>query len=377
MKKLMIGVMILVLIGGTAWATDYSSAPDPTAAAYGARPLGMGGAFVSIADDTNAIFVNPAGLSTLKDWSITSMSTQLLQKIDYTLAGGTYKIGPGTLGIGYIGTSSTAGLQYDSSGNLIPGDPISFTSALALVSYGLSLNSVMGGGEDLGDISVGGTVKFISKGFTGIDGANASGMDFDLGATIRLPNSPFAFGGALKNVMGNGSVVWGSGTKENLDQAGRLGASVLIFGKDGLYQTIPGDLRAALDAEFFSGGKPMALHAGAEYTPISYISIRAGLDQDPLSTTDTSSSLTAGVGVNFQGFHFDYAYRMNPDAQELSNHYFSLSYIPEEVKKEVKEEVKTAPDTKVVNEEKKPAEEKKAASDDIYQLPDEYQNIKF
>ena len=367
-------------MGGAALADNFASAPDPSAAAYGARPLGMGGAFVALADDPNAIFINPAGLSSLKDWSITSMSTKFLQKIDYTMVGGTYKIGPGTLGLGYIGTTTTAGLQYDSDGNLLPGNPISFSSTLALVSYGFSLNDVMGGGEDLGNISVGGTVKLISKGFTGItgvDGANASGLDFDLGVTLRPANAPYSFGAALKNVAGSGSITWDSGVKENLDQSGKLGASVLIFGKDGLYQTIPGDLKAALDAEFFTGGKPMTIHVGAEYTPISFISIRAGLDQDPLSTTDTSSSLTAGVGVNFQGFHFDYAYKMNPDAQELSSHYFSISFIPEEAKKEIKEEAKTGTDTKVVNEEKKPAEEKKAASDDIYQLPNEYQNIKF
>ena len=37
--------------------------------AYGLRPLAMGNAFVSVADDYNAIFYNPAGLARLKDWS--------------------------------------------------------------------------------------------------------------------------------------------------------------------------------------------------------------------------------------------------------------------------------------------------------------------
>ena len=32
------------------------------------RPLGMGNAYVAIADDFNAVFYNPAGLARLNDW---------------------------------------------------------------------------------------------------------------------------------------------------------------------------------------------------------------------------------------------------------------------------------------------------------------------
>ena len=35
---------------------------------YGMRPLGMGNAYVAIADDFNAVFYNPAGLARLNDW---------------------------------------------------------------------------------------------------------------------------------------------------------------------------------------------------------------------------------------------------------------------------------------------------------------------
>ena len=36
----------------------------------GTRPLGMGGAFTAVADDSNAIFYNPAGLTQLEDWRL-------------------------------------------------------------------------------------------------------------------------------------------------------------------------------------------------------------------------------------------------------------------------------------------------------------------
>lgn len=37
---------------------------------YGVRPLGMGNAFVAVADDFNALFYNPAGLARLNTWSL-------------------------------------------------------------------------------------------------------------------------------------------------------------------------------------------------------------------------------------------------------------------------------------------------------------------
>ncbi|MDD3927768.1 MAG: hypothetical protein PHT33_14040 [bacterium] len=54
--------MAVAAVMTAAWAgisfADYLIAPPP---ALGARPLGMGGAFVAVADDANAVFWNPAG----------------------------------------------------------------------------------------------------------------------------------------------------------------------------------------------------------------------------------------------------------------------------------------------------------------------------
>ena len=44
----------------------------------GARALGMGGAFVAVADDANAIYYNPAGLAYMEGRNITSLYSSLL-----------------------------------------------------------------------------------------------------------------------------------------------------------------------------------------------------------------------------------------------------------------------------------------------------------
>jgi len=48
--------------------TSTAMAQSTTWTHEGLRPLGMGNAFVSVADDYNAIFYNPAGLARLKSW---------------------------------------------------------------------------------------------------------------------------------------------------------------------------------------------------------------------------------------------------------------------------------------------------------------------
>jgi hypothetical protein len=54
----LIGLIIAaVLVSGTVWAEE-----SPTLF-RGIRPLGMGGAFITLSDDENAVFYNPAGLN--------------------------------------------------------------------------------------------------------------------------------------------------------------------------------------------------------------------------------------------------------------------------------------------------------------------------
>ncbi|MCX6117412.1 MAG: hypothetical protein NT027_07720 [Proteobacteria bacterium] len=44
---------------------------------FGLRPLGMGNAYVAVADDYNALFYNPAGLARLKTWSFEIINPQI------------------------------------------------------------------------------------------------------------------------------------------------------------------------------------------------------------------------------------------------------------------------------------------------------------
>lgn len=53
-----------IVFAGESWASELKWTH------YGLRPLGMGNAYVAVADDYNALFYNPAGLARLDTWSM-------------------------------------------------------------------------------------------------------------------------------------------------------------------------------------------------------------------------------------------------------------------------------------------------------------------
>ncbi len=59
-KKLIKCIVIAACISGVAFPNSY--------ACVGARPMGMGGAFIAVADDVNTTYWNPAGLTFVLDW---------------------------------------------------------------------------------------------------------------------------------------------------------------------------------------------------------------------------------------------------------------------------------------------------------------------
>ncbi len=351
-------LLIIVLIGSAALAaveeTDPAVSPDITSAAYGARPLGMGGAFVALSNDTNAVFTNPAGLSQLYDWSVTSMSTKLLTQVDYTMGALTYRWGVGTIGLGYVGTTAPCGDQYDEFGSP-SGSPINYTSSMVLLSYGLDMASAMKMSKSMGNISVGASAKLASMGFSGIDKATASGTAFDLGLMLTPKNFPVTYGVAFRNI--GGALKWESGTKENIEGSTRLGACARIIGADGFYAAVPGELLGSADIDLPSDKRLSTIHIGLEYRIFNILSVRAGLDQGQLSKTEVSNDLTAGVGVEYSGFRFDYAYRKSSQAEDMSSHYFSLSYAPENYNA------------------RRAIESKDSNSGTIYEMPKEYEDI--
>jgi hypothetical protein len=309
-------IIVLALSMCTGVFAEIKTSVDITDVGMGARPIALGGAYTALADDASAIFTNPAGLGLQKDYSFVSMSTQLLTCVDYKLAGFAYPTRYGTFGIGYVGVSSPAGNHiYTSGGITIEGGPIYYSNSMILLSYGCGLNR---------QLSLGTNLKILAQGFSGdIDGApSASGTELDLGAMYKLNNS-LTFGATLQNIYGmltDGSINWSTGEKEKLPTLLKLGCS---------YRALDNVL-LNLDSTSAPGTeRNLVFNGGAEWQVVEALALRAGFDQKNESVSDgtagVSTRLALGVGLTWTTFRFDYAFRYDPEFNDLSTHYFSFS----------------------------------------------------
>ena len=73
-RKLFTTILILGMLAGCALAADNMVVSDPMYIGVGARPLGMGKAFVAVAEDADGMFVNPAGLGSIHSPKMTSVA---------------------------------------------------------------------------------------------------------------------------------------------------------------------------------------------------------------------------------------------------------------------------------------------------------------
>ena len=60
-------VLIAAVVFGVAWPAVAAELPSLY---RGIRPMGMGGAFITLSDDANAPFYNPAGLNDVREWEV-------------------------------------------------------------------------------------------------------------------------------------------------------------------------------------------------------------------------------------------------------------------------------------------------------------------
>lgn len=310
MKKLFLTTLILIV---ASTLTGASSFIDLTEIGIGARPLGMGRAFNSIVDDGSAIFMNPAGLTSVEKYNLISMSGNLLNEVPYSVVGGAWKTRYGYWGVGYI-SATAGGIKETLLINGTPeitGNEANFSTSSIILSYAndakeMELINRIGFLTDR-DAVFGANLKIISYGFSGspsFEGKDANGFDIDIGTIFEArENTHISL--TIKNIL--------PGKNIKTDEL----PTTFVYG---IANEIPEkNMLTALDIEYGEAG--LLFHMGGEWNPREPIFIRAGLDQAP-----DGFDLTYGIGVKMRGFSFDYAYHAYTDLSEFSTHYFSLGY---------------------------------------------------
>ncbi|MBU0672340.1 MAG: S-layer homology domain-containing protein [Candidatus Margulisbacteria bacterium] len=371
MNKLALFIILTLVLGFT--CSDLAqAASDPMRLATGARPLGMGKAFVGLADDVGSVFLNPAGLANLDCWQATSMSGKFLDDFNYLSFSGVYPTTAGNLGIAYVNSTIGGALPTTIEASSDPDDPIyivdisqdqmSYSNGLLILSYAdklarlldLPLLSAIGNRfPGLKGVNFGANFKLFNVSLTGDRISNSEGSATGTELDIGLQGKPLpwlSLGSNIQNALPfslGGKLRYDSGWEESFPAVAKLGLAANILGPENALRRLGNhkvDFLADVDYEISRANLVPALwHLGLEWQPIALIAIRAGIDQEMSGPTEVVNNFTSGAGVNYGNFRFDYAYHTFADAPGINNHFFSLSYGIAPVKK-IKDRLVASPD---------------------------------
>jgi len=341
-KRITIISLSLLLISLSSYAAISGSTTDPADIGVGARPLGLGKAFVGNSGDANSLFINPAGLANIKSFKGNSMTGQVLEDISYTVIDGAVPSDWGTIGIGYISVNlpSIPVTLVTGTGTLAAVVPIGSTNYHATVttlSYSNSA-SKLPGLQDFDNLTYGINLKYFDQGFVGggpsMEGASGTGFDIDLGLQYKV-SKELTIGTCVLNALPEslgGVFTWDKGgVRENIPAVAQVGGTAKLFGTDSYFGTNQ-NLYLGLQANAYptETTKLTDYHAGVEWWPISVMAIRLGIDQKPKGTengVDLDNNYTAGIGLKASGFTFDYCYHQYSDLTDNVTHFFSIGYV--------------------------------------------------
>lgn len=289
MKRSFLLLSIALLVVGLSGA----SAAGQTAISVldiepGVRALGVGGAAVALADGPEALYYNSAGLAELAGIGFTSSYTSYLGLAGYTALG----LAARNWGVGFLMLNSDNIPGYNADGTST--DALSYGSTAVLLGFGVDPKQFPFIPALPIDFRVGGRLKYLS---VANGNTNGTGFGLDLGYRMGFPDmrlgpvaiSDVGFGATATNIIGSLNY---DGRSESLRMDLRFGFSARLA------------RMVLVTADIELGG---SFHFGAEYSPIQMLAVRVGILTEPGAT-----SLTAGLGVNVEGFVIDYAFVSHP-----------------------------------------------------------------
>ncbi len=144
MRKYRYAILISLFTVLTVAGPSEAAFKDP---GWGARPTGMGGAFTAVADDSNTMFFNPAGLANIKTYDACAMHAGLFTGLDEV-----------SIGLSLVSFA----MPLHNSG----GAGISWTNLNARDLYNENAFTVAYGHRFLPNLSGGVGLKYLGQGYT-------------------------------------------------------------------------------------------------------------------------------------------------------------------------------------------------------------------
>lgn len=292
---LVLVVCALCLVPCALWADSVDALPY-LRMGVGARPLGMGGAFVGVADDGNAVYWNPAGLVQAKSLQFNSMFSLLSLDRKLNFVGYVHPLrNLGTLGISLFnsGVSGIKGYNEGAELNESTGD-FPFTNWCCYLSYARVVDNV----------AFGGNFKVL---YDKLDKTKALGFGGDFGLWFVPPIANLSLGLVLQDIYTYQK--WDTGAKDVLPLNLKVGIAYRLFN----HRLLVGG-----DVNKIANRKIPELNLGAEYIISRNFAARVGLK---------NFHPALGISAKIFMFQFAYAYVVDP-LEEGAQHVVSLNLVP-------------------------------------------------
>ena len=316
-----------------AQGTGNKYAGEFLAIGVGGRPLGMGGAYVSLVNDVTAGYWNPGALSRL-DYPQGSLmhDERFGNLVNYDYGSVAIPWGPKVsiglsiirLGVDDVPNTQHALIDLNGNGILDPGERLDYSQIrffnaadwAFIVTYSKKQSE---------KFSYGVNFKLISE---SVDYGSAWGIGFDAGAVYDV-SSKFRVGVNLQDITTT-LVAWNTGKKELITPTAKVGSSydIPIFGSGRLTPAIDFDLRFE-DRQFASlahvGPVSADMHAGLEYGFKNLFAVRVGYND--------VKQLTFGAGIKLPKLNIDYSFAKFDNTDQLGNtHRISVMFTLEDDK---------------------------------------------
>ncbi len=277
----------------------------------GGRPLGMGGAYVAVANDVTAGYYNPAGLASLNYPQISLMHDERfgsLVNYDYAAVAIPYgkdmSFGLSIMRLGVDGIPNTLNALVDKntgqviydinspSAQIDPSKITEFSDQDWVVYFTFAKRH----SEKL---YYGANVKLITESLAGY---SAYGIGFDVGAWYN-PFKNFSLGANIQDVTTT-LIAWSTGRNELVSPTMKVGSAYH-------FDFLGGMITPALDldirfenrrfaSEFNVGPVSFDMHAGFEYNFKNIFMVRAGYND--------VKQFTIGAGIKLPKLNIDYSF---------------------------------------------------------------------
>ncbi len=295
MRKITFILLAAVLVGmpiqGLAIDTDAGQAGTFLTYGAGSRAIGMGRAFVGIADDATAAYWNPGGLTSVSQNQVLLQYMTLLDGDNFQYLGYSHIIPyVGTLGVGLTFLNQGTAEGRDTFNEVT--ESFSNNQFAFLGAFGMDITPQLAGG---------GTLKIVNQTMMSL---SATGFGFDLG----LMYHPFPFlnlGLSFQNLLAPSIKL-----KEVADvypMNMTLGIATKLWG-DRLKADV--DLAKNMDQD------QLKVRFGLEGSPMHNVFVRAGYDLQ---------EFTGGLGYRYSDIQLDYAIGFLTEDESLL-HRVDLSY---------------------------------------------------